>query len=447
MPPSARKRRPPGAKRLESTTPELPMTPPGGMRDLLPPASMTRTLLWQRLMETFDRHGYQRVTTPPVEYAEVIERGLGTVDRRDLVRFIEPDSGEVALLRPDVTPQIARIVATRLQDRPAPWRLCYEGTIVRRRRGRARKQRQVLQCGIECIGVKGPEADAEVIEVAVRACEGVGLQDFLVELAQVKIGTEVLDHVPEDARLAVIETLAAKDATNLEKLLKEAGVVAAERKRLILLCDLYGDRSVIADARRRLRNAAAKRALDELERVVARLESAGLGDRVAIDLSDLRRHSYYTGVSMTLLAAGPGEPLGMGGRYDDLLRRYDAPAPATGFAFEVDNVLWALSDAGVSLRGQLPLRVVVAGGSYARRRKTAEAWRKRDARVAVLATKSENEAKQYAKAWDYDLLIWQEGSNGRLTRLQDGRARALRAEPSDALFEELSAWARVGNES
>ena len=86
------------------------------------------------------------------------------------------------------------------------------------------------------MGLKGSEADAEVIEVAVRACERVGLQDFLVELAQVKIGTEVLDHVPEDARLAVIETLAAKDATNLEKLLKGAGVVAAERKRLLMLC-------------------------------------------------------------------------------------------------------------------------------------------------------------------------------------------------------------------
>ena len=417
------------------------------MRDLLPPASMTRTLLWQRLMETFDLYGYQRVTTPPVEYAEVIERGLGTVDRRDLVRFIEPDSGEVALLRPDVTPQIARIVATRLQDRPAPWRLCYEGTIVRRRRGRARKQRQVLQCGIECVGLRGPEADAEVIEVAVRACERVGLQDFLVELAQVKIGTEVLDHVPEDARLAVVDTLAAKDATKLEKLLKDSGVVAAERRRLLMLCELYGDRSVISDARKRLRNAAAKRALDELERVVDRLDSNGLGDRVAIDLSDLRRHSYYTGVSMTLLAAGPGEPLGMGGRYDDLLGRYDAPAPATGFAFEVDNVLWALSDAGVSLRGQLPLRVIVAGGSDKRRRGTAEAWRNRGARVAVLSTKSDREAKQYAKAWDYDLLVWQQGNGGRLTRIQDGRTRALKGEPSDALFEELLVWTRAGDET
>ena len=137
----------------------------------------------------------------------------------------------------------------------------------------------------------------------------------------------------------------------------------------------------------------------------------------------------------------------MGGHYDDLLSRYDAPAPATGFAFEVDNVLWALSDAGVSLRGQLPLRVVVAGGSYARRRKTAEAWRNRGARVAVLPAKSDDEAKQYAKAWDYDLSIWQQGNSGRLTRVQDGRTRALEGEPSDALFEDLFAWTRVGNES
>ena len=447
MPPSARKRPTGSAARLGTTSAGLPMTPPGGMRDLLPPASMTRTLLWQGLMETFDLHGYQRVTTPPVEYAEVVERGLGTVDRRDLVRFVEPDSGEVALLRPDITPQIARIIATRLQDRPPPWRLCYEGTIVRRRRGRARKQHQVLQCGIECVGLKGPEADAEVIEVAVRACEQVGLEDFLVELAQVKIGAEVLDHVPENARLAVVETLAAKDATNLEKLLKGSGVVASERRRLLMLCDLYGDRSVIADARRRLKNSAARRALDELERVVERVESVGLAERVAIDLSDLRRHSYYTGVSMTLLAAGPGEPLGMGGRYDDLLSRYDAPAPATGFAFEVDNVLWALSEAGVSLKGKLPLRAVVAGGSSARRRNTAELWRNRGARVAGIAAKTADEAKQYAKAWDYDLLIWQQGNGARLTRLQDGRTRALKGEPGDELLGKLFSWARVGNES
>ena len=443
MPPSARKRRTGSPVPLGSSGSELAMAPPGGMRDLLPPVAMTRTLLWQRLMETFDLFGYQRVTTPPVEYAEVIERGLGTVDRRDLVRFVEPDSGEVALLRPDITPQIARIIATRLQDRPAPWRLSYEGTIVRRRRGRARKQHQVLQCGIECVGLKGPEADAEVIEVAARACERVGLREFLVELAQVKIGTEVLEHVPDAARLVVVETLAAKDARALEKLLTEARVVASERKRLLMLCELYGDRTVIAEARRRLRNQAARRALDELEKVVARLESAGLGDRVAIDLGDLRRHSYYTGVSMTLLAEGPGEPLGMGGRYDDLLGRYDAPAPATGFAFEVDNVAWALSAAGISLEGALPLRVLIAGGTRAKQRAVAEQWRARGARVAAVSSKTMREAKKYARAWDYDVLVWQPGGSGKLTRMSDGRSRSVAWEPTDAVW----SWATVGNES
>ncbi|MGB5810033.1 MAG: ATP phosphoribosyltransferase regulatory subunit [Polyangiales bacterium] len=413
------------------------------MRDLLPPASMMRTLLWQRLMETFDLYGYQRVTTPPFEYAEVIERGLGTVDRKDLVRFVEPDSGEVALLRPDITPQIARIIATRLQDRPSPWRLSYEGTVVRRRRGRARRQHQVLQCGVECVGLKGPEADAEVIEVAVRACEHVGLRDFLVELAQVKIGAEVLDHVPTQARAAVIDTLAAKDATNLERLLKSAGVVAPERKRLRTLCDLYGDRTVITDARRRLRNTAAKRALDELERVVDRLEAIGLGDRIGIDLSDLRRQAYYTGVSMTLLAEGPGEPLGLGGRYDHLLGRYDAPAPATGFAFEVDNVLWALTEAGVSLKDTLPLRVLVAGGSDRKRRAASERWRAEGARVSGIAAKTIDQAKRYAKAWDYDVLAWQQGNGTRLIRMGDGRSRTLNEGPS----EQILAWARNGNET
>ena len=282
-----------------------------------------------------------------------------------------------------------------------------------------------------------------MIEVAARAVEGVGLHEFLVELAQVKIGTEVLDHVPNGARPIVVETLAAKDAKSLETLLKESGVSASERKRLLMLCDLYGDRGVIADARRRLRNAAARRALDELESVVERLESAGLGGKVAIDLSDLRRHSYYTGVSMTLLAEGPGEPLGMGGRYDELLGRYEAPAPATGFAFEVDNVSWALSEAGISLEGELPLRVLVSGGSYARRRDTAEQWRARGARVSEVSSSRLEGAKRYAKSWDYDLLVWQPGSEAKLTRMKDGRSRTLRGELTDALFH----WARAGKES
>ena len=217
-------------KRITTDTRELPLAPPGGMRDLLPPVALERSALRRQLMDAFALHGYQRVTTPTFEYAEVIERGLQMVDRRDLVRFVEPETGEVALLRPDVTPQVARIVATRLQDRPGPWRLGYEGTVIRRRRGRARKQQQVFQSGIECVGLKGAAADAEVIAVAANACTTVGLTPVLIELAQVKIGKALLHDVPEERRAAVIDELSKKDVASLEKTLVAAGVAATAKK-------------------------------------------------------------------------------------------------------------------------------------------------------------------------------------------------------------------------
>ena len=119
----------------------------------------------------------------------------------------------------------------------------------------------------------------------------------------------------------------------------------------------------------------------------------------------------------------------------------DAPAPATGFAFEVENVLWALSDAGVSLKENLPLRVLVAGGTPARRRNAATHWRATGARTATVPAKNADEAKRYAAGWDYDLLVWQHGSTSRLTRLRDGRSRSLETEPDLGVV----AWARDGN--
>ncbi|MEO0325265.1 MAG: ATP phosphoribosyltransferase regulatory subunit, partial [Myxococcota bacterium] len=124
----------------------LPLAPPAGMRDVLPEEAAERAALAAAVLGTFARYGYRRVITPAFEYAEVLERGLATVGRRDLLRFVEPESGEVALLRPDITPQIARIVATRLGDRPGPWRLAYQGTVLRRTRGRARLDQDCSFC-------------------------------------------------------------------------------------------------------------------------------------------------------------------------------------------------------------------------------------------------------------------------------------------------------------
>jgi ATP phosphoribosyltransferase regulatory subunit len=415
----------------------LPLAPPVGMADLVLPESTDRRALGDRLVDTFARYGYDLVATPPFEHAEVLERGLDQVDRRDLLRFVEPETGEVALLRPDITPQIARIIATRLHDRPPPWRLCYEGSVIRRQRGRARKQRQIAQAGVECVGIASPDADVEVIRLMARACEAAGLRDFRIELGQVRIGRAVLESVPEAARDAVTDALVHKDVASLATLLQEAGVPAKDQRAIVGLADLYGDASVLRRARKSLRAPAALEALDELAEVTDRLGTLGLGDRIVLDLGELRGQAYYTGVSFMLLAPGPGQPVGIGGRYDHLLGRYGTPAPATGFALDLGNLAWALDRAGAPFRSALPPRIAVAGQDTAT---MIDGLRDRGASVAELGALNASKALAFAGAWGYDAALVAARGAVRAHRVIDRSTMRIDPNATGGL-DEVLAWA------
>ena len=399
-----------------------PLAPPAGMRDLLYPASIMRRALGRALTDTFALWGYELLTTPPFEHAEVMERGLSTLDRRDLVRFVEPETGEVALLRPDITPQIARIVATRLADRPPPFRLSYEGSVIRRRRGRARRHRQIAQAGVEHIGSNGVEADSEIIELALRACEAVGLDAATIELGQASIGREALARVPEAHREKAAAALGRKDGKELEAALRAGDVRAADRRVLLSLLDLWGGVEVLEAADGLLTGCgpAIERALAELVGLVDRLASVGLAHRIGIDLGELRGMSYYTGVSFTILAEGPGEPVGAGGRYDNLLGGFGRPAPATGFAIDLDNLEWALARADRPFLVELPLRVAVLGTDADACAAVADALRRQGVSVASLPSRPEGDALAFARAWGYDAALLVSDAGVRAVRTIDG---------------------------
>ena len=433
-----------------SASDELPLAPPAGMRDLLPPDAEHRAQLASQVAATFASYGYERVATPPFEHADVLERGLWNVERRSLLRFVEPETGEVALLRPDITPQIARIVATRLRERPMPQRLCYEGTILRRRRGRARRQLQSTQAGIECVGLSGPASDAEVIEVAARAVSEGGLESFRIELHDVRVGREALAEVPESARSAAERALSAKDQTQLEQILTSAGMKREERRPLLRLPELYGDLpSVVARAQRHMKSGSAHAALERLKKVQEYLGHAGVAERLDVDLGEVRGQAYYTGVSFALLAAGPGEAIGAGGRYDALLARFGAPHPATGFALDLGHLEWALLHTGQTPRSAGKLRITLVGeGAEAR------AWARglRDAglRVTRLGVSDRAAAMKHARAWGADAVLTLGAKHANLTRTSDGKKRNLgdaRSPLNGEPLAQLIKWTRAGAEA
>jgi len=413
----------------------LSLAPPAGMRDLLPPEAGARRQLARTVLELFAQYGYELVTTPPFEHADVIERGQGTLDRRDLLRFVDSDTGEVVLLRPDITPQIARVVATRLADRPPPYRLSYEGHVVRRRRGRARRQRQIAQAGVEHVGTPGTLADAEIVALASRALDALGLGGHTIELRLTPVARTALDPVPEAARAEMAEAVARKDRAAVEELAVRAGLGKAAHRTLAGMIELWGGREVLAAARKVF--PASRRQLQALSDLAHGLAAEGLGDRLAFDLGEVRGFGYYTGPSFVLLAEGPGEPLGGGGRYDDLLARFGAPLPATGFGLDLDNLEWALAAAGGGQTPRGPARLVVCGTPARALGVLAGALRRAGAIVATLPAGADGLA--FAEGWRYDALLDIGARRVEARRLTDGaRARWARDSASPA---EIAGWA------
>src|SRR5215470_12014978 len=171
-----------------------PIRLPSGVRDLLPRPAARRHSLAERVMGVFEAWGFARIVTPVFECADVLERGLGHDARAAAIRFVEPGTGEIVALRPDITPQVARLVATRLAEIEGPIRLCYEGAVIRL--AGELGQREVLQAGIELIDAPEPDGDAEVLAVAAAALAAAQLPEIRLDIGHVAPARHVLGAVP-----------------------------------------------------------------------------------------------------------------------------------------------------------------------------------------------------------------------------------------------------------
>lgn len=338
-----------------------PIRLPSGVRDFLPRAAARRRFLAGQVMNLFEAWGYAQIITPAFECADVLERGLGRGDKAAAIRFVEPASGEVVALRPDMTPQIARIVATRLAAVPGPIRLCYEGAVTRLA-GEA-GQREILQAGIELIhpmldsdtesataiaGASGPtasraEGDAEVLALATEVLGRLSLGEPQLDVGHVAPVRYVLGAAPDDdARQAVIAALARKDRAALRV---AAGALPVPVRPLAeALVGLWGHADATIDRARKLAwPPDVVEALRQVEVAVSGL--AG----VTVDFGDLRGFDYYTGIRFAAYAGGAPDAILRGGRYDQLVGHYGRPARAVGFAIDLEAVAQAQRANGIAV--------------------------------------------------------------------------------------------------
>jgi ATP phosphoribosyltransferase regulatory subunit len=332
---------------------------PSGMRDLLPLEAARVRAAIDGILGEMARWGYREVTTPTLEYLDVLVRGEGTEAGDRLFKLIDR-GGELLALRPEMTTSVGRLVATRLRGDPLPLRLAYAGQVFRGREAGSGLLREFPQVGCELIGARTLDADAELVALAVEALRaaavcsplgegapsvGAGDAQPSISLGHVGVLQGILAglDLPEDDAAAIRSLLYQKDFVGIRDLLDRRHAPAGMVDALLALPTLRGA-TAIAEARRLVTSPAGQQVLRNLTELGEILDAHGVGDAVTIDLSIIRDFDYYTGIVFEGHTPSLGVPLLGGGRYDRLLERFGASYPATGFAVRVERLLAAVPE-------------------------------------------------------------------------------------------------------
>ncbi|HEY8584094.1 MAG TPA: ATP phosphoribosyltransferase regulatory subunit [Capillimicrobium sp.] len=301
---------------------------PSGTRDVLPDEMRELRAIEDALRGVFDEAGYGEVATPALEYESVLARG----ESMPPAYRVLDDHGNVLALRTDMTVPIARVASTRFAAVEPPLRFCYVANAYRQVRPHRGQMREFRQAGIELIGAPSPQGTAEALAVLARAVEATGLQDFRIGVGSASVVPSLLDDagVQGDDRERVLHELVTRDFVGLEREVRRLGLDESIARVPLLRGGAEVLEAVPGEAAKRLTGA-----IELLEPAVR--------ERVIVDLGMARDLGYYTGALFEVYAPGIGQPLGGGGRYDDLLGRFGRPLPAVGFALVVDRLHEALA--------------------------------------------------------------------------------------------------------
>lgn len=318
---------------------------PEGVRDIYNSECARKRILQEGLHELFRQYGYHAIETPTFEFFDIFSQEIGTTPSKDLYKFFDRE-GNTLVLRPDITPSVARCVAKYYADEEFPVRLCYMGNTFINNSSYQGRLKESTQLGVELIGDNSVDADAEIIALAAHALKTAGLKEFQIGVGHVGIfqGLSKAAGLAEETEQELLALIANKNFFGVEELVGSLQLPPA----LMELFSMLGSPSVPERMMKCAKELAAPfpevlHALGRLGQLMEMLDDYGVGKYVSIELGMLSSYQYYTGIIFSGYTFGSGEPIVKGGRYDQLLTYFGKEAPSIGFAVVADQLLAALS--------------------------------------------------------------------------------------------------------
>ncbi len=316
---------------------------PEGVRDIYGNEKIEMNMITEQIVSCMKTYGYEEIQTPSFEYFDVFSSERGTVPSKDIYKFIDRD-GNTLVLRPDMTPSIARCAATYFKQNATPVRLCYQGNTFINNSGYQLRLKEITQAGAELFGDDSVLADADMIAMTVECLKKSGLKEFQIEVGDAGIFRAIANEckLTEEEEEELRIRIKNKNLFGISDMLKNKEIDENARELLLTLPELFGSEDVLDRAKSLTDNEKACVAIDRLKKMYSYLKEFGVEKYVSFDLGMLSKYRYYTGIIFRAITYGTGEAIASGGRYDTLVEQFGEHMAAIGMSVIIDNLMLAL---------------------------------------------------------------------------------------------------------
>lgn len=317
---------------------------PEGVRDIYNGECEKKLILQNRMHDILRLYGFRDIQTPTFEFFDIFNKERGTIASKEMYKFFDRE-GNTLVLRPDMTPAIARCVAKYYRDETLPIRLCYIGNTFINNSSYQGKLKEITQLGAELVNDATVDADAQMIALSIECLQKVGLKEFQLEIGHVDFFNGIVEEAgfEEDEVEQLRNAIEDKNLFGVEELVSGKEIDDKLKEVLFKLPELFGNEDVLAYAKNMTTNGKAIAAIERMEDIAQILKAYGLGKYVTFDLGMLSKYNYYTGVIFRGFTYGTGDAIVTGGRYDKLVCQFGKDSAAIGVAIVVDQLMNALS--------------------------------------------------------------------------------------------------------
>lgn len=325
---------------------------PEGVRDIYNSELKKKNKVIDELKSVLALYNYQAIETPTFEYFDIFNRNRGSAPSNEMYKFFDRNNNTL-VLRPDITPSIARCVAKYYSEEQLPIRLCYEGKSFINAHQHQGKLNEISQLGAELINDDSSAADAEVIACVVRCLKKVGLTEFQIEIGEIDFFKGLINEAGLDADTEekIREYIHLKNFFGLSEFVSTLDIPDKMKEALSSFDSLFGGLEMLERAEGLVENSVSKNAILRMRKVYEALSSYGYEQYIGFDLSMLNGYNYYTGIVFRGYTYGVGDAIVKGGRYNNLMAQFGKDAAAIGFAMYVDELMLAIS------RNKIPVDV------------------------------------------------------------------------------------------